>query len=100
MSNRTRPCASTCFDICANSMHLVSILSLRNEFPLRDWAQRFLIGLSVRRTATLSPQRCLNKSFKQWMRLIWFALELRVILATDKIRMIAQLDQFSERAIR
>src|SRR2546430_14196532 len=35
----------TCFDICANSMHLVSILSLRNEFPLRDSAQRFLIGL-------------------------------------------------------
>jgi hypothetical protein len=34
------------------------------------------------------------------MRLIWFALELRVILATDEIRVIAQLNQFGEGAIR
>jgi hypothetical protein len=33
------------------------------------------------------------------MRFVWFALELGVILATNKIRMIAQLDQFGQRAI-
>jgi len=33
------------------------------------------------------------------MRLVWFAFEFRVILAANKIRMIAQLDQFRQRAI-
>src|SRR5262249_26700079 len=90
----------TCFDICASSMPSVSTLSLRNEFPLGGSARRFLIGSSGRRTASLPRQRCLNKSFKQWVRLIWFGLKFRVILATDKIRMISQLDQFGEGAIR
>ena len=34
----------------------------------------------------------LNKSFKQRMRLVRFALEFGVILAADKVGMIAKLD--------
>jgi hypothetical protein len=59
-----------------------------------------LIGLSARRTASLSLQAGLNKSFEQRMGFVWFALKLGVILAANKIRMIAKLDQFRERAIR
>ena len=39
------------------------------------------------------------KSAEQRMRLVRFALEFRVILAGEKIRMIAQLDQFREGSI-
>jgi hypothetical protein len=41
----------------------------------------------------------LNKSFEERMRFVGFALEFGVILAADKIRVIAQLNQFGERAI-
>jgi hypothetical protein len=33
------------------------------------------------------------------MRLVGFTLKFGMILAADKIRMIAKLDQFSERAV-
>jgi hypothetical protein len=42
----------------------------------------------------------LNKSFEERVRFVWFALKLGVILAADKVRVIAQLDQFGERAVR
>jgi hypothetical protein len=42
----------------------------------------------------------LNKSSEKRMRLVRLALEFGVILARQKIRVIAQLDQFGERAIR
>jgi len=41
----------------------------------------------------------LNKSFEERVRFVWFALELGVILAANKIGLIAQLDQFCERAV-
>jgi hypothetical protein len=50
--------------------------------------------------ASLSRQTCLDESFEQRVRLVRFALKFGMILAADKIRMIAQLDQFSERVIR
>jgi hypothetical protein len=54
----------------------------------------------MRRTASLSPETCLNESFEQQVGFVWSALKFWVILAADKIRMIAKLDQFSEGAIR
>jgi hypothetical protein len=33
------------------------------------------------------------------VRFVWFALEFGMVLAADEIRMIAQLNQFGERAI-
>jgi len=42
----------------------------------------------------------MNKSFKERVRFVWLALEFGVILAANKIRVIAQLDQFGEGAIR
>jgi hypothetical protein len=54
----------------------------------------------VRHAVSLSPKTRLDESFEQRMGLIWFALKLGVILAADKIRMAAKLDQFSEGAIR
>jgi len=41
-----------------------------------------------------------NESFEERVRFVWFALKFRVILAAEKIRVIAQLDQLSERAVR
>ena len=41
----------------------------------------------------------LDKAFEERMRLVRFALELGVILAGQKIRMVLQLDQFRECAI-
>jgi hypothetical protein len=41
----------------------------------------------------------LNKSFEERVRFVWLALEFGVILAANKIRVIAQLDQFGEGAI-
>src|SRR5206468_4754759 len=84
---------------CANSINPVSILSLRNEFPLGGSVLRFLIGSSVRRTTSLSREACLNKYFEERVRFVWFALEFGMVLAADEIRVIAQLNQFGERAI-
>src|SRR5205807_4215465 len=101
-SAKNKTCArpqQICFAICASSMRSVSILSLRNEFPLWGSVPRFLIGSSVRRTTSLSRQACLNKSFEERVRFVWFALEFGMILAADEIRVIAQLNQFGERAI-
>jgi len=42
----------------------------------------------------------LNKSFEKGMWFVRFALKLGMILAGDEIRMVAQLDQLRERAIR
>src|SRR5438270_1253566 len=47
----------------------------------------------------LMCQRSLDKPFEQRVRLIWFALKFGVILASQKIGVIAQLDQLGERAI-
>jgi hypothetical protein len=49
--------------------------------------------------ASLSRQTRLNESFEQRMGFVWFALKLGVILAANKIRMIAKFDQFRERAV-
>jgi hypothetical protein len=54
----------------------------------------------VHRTTSLSREACLNKSFEERVRFVWFALEFGMILAANKIRVIAELDQFSEGAIR
>jgi hypothetical protein len=54
----------------------------------------------VRRTASLVPQTRLNEAFEQRMRFVWFTFKFGVILAADKIGMIAKLDQFSESAVR
>jgi hypothetical protein len=42
----------------------------------------------------------LNKSFEERVRFVWLALEFGMILTANKIRVIAQLDQFGEGAIR
>ena len=42
----------------------------------------------------------LNESFEERVRLVRFALKLGVILAGKEIRMIAQLDQLGQRAVR
>src|SRR5439155_23689818 len=47
----------------------------------------------------LMRQCSLNKPFEQRVRLIWFALKFGVILASQKIGVISQLDQLGERAI-
>jgi hypothetical protein len=41
----------------------------------------------------------LNKSFEERMRFVGFALKFRMILTTNKVGVIAQLDQFGERAV-
>jgi hypothetical protein len=41
----------------------------------------------------------LNESFEERVRFVWFALEFGMVLTADEIRVIAQLNQFSERAI-
>jgi len=41
----------------------------------------------------------LNKYFEERVRFVRLALEFGVILTANKIRVIAQLDQFGERAI-
>jgi len=41
----------------------------------------------------------LNESFEERVRLIWFALEFGMILAAEKVRVVAQLDQFREGAV-
>ena len=40
----------------------------------------------------LEREAGLNKAFEEWMRFVRFALEFRVILAADKIRVITKLD--------
>jgi hypothetical protein len=40
-----------------------------------------------------------NKGFEKRVRLVWFALKFRVILAADEIGVIAKLDQFRECAV-
>jgi len=40
-----------------------------------------------------------DKSFEKRMRLVRFALKFGVILTTNKVGVIAQLDQFSECAV-
>jgi hypothetical protein len=47
----------------------------------------------------LMRQCSLDKPFEQRVRLIWFALKFGVILASQKIGVISQLDQLGERAI-
>ena len=47
----------------------------------------------------LMRQAGLNESLEERMRLVRFALKFGVILAGEEIRMIAQLDQFRERAV-
>src|SRR6267142_6992380 len=47
----------------------------------------------------LMCQCSLDKPFEQRVRLIWFALKFGVILASQKIGMISQLNQLGERAI-
>src|SRR5437762_3469994 len=47
----------------------------------------------------LMCQCSLDKPFEQRVRLIWFALKFGVILASQKIGVISQLDQLGERAI-
>jgi hypothetical protein len=42
----------------------------------------------------------LNKSFEQRVRLVWFALEFGMILAANKVRVIAQLDQLGQGTVR
>ena len=44
-------------------------------------------------------QAGLDEALEERMRLVRLALKFGVILAGEKVRMIAQLDQFSERAI-
>jgi len=41
----------------------------------------------------------LNESFEKRVRFVGLALKLRMILASEKIRMAAQLDQLRERTI-
>ena len=42
----------------------------------------------------------LDEAFEKGVRLVRFALEFRMILAGQEIRVIPQLDQFRERAVR
>ncbi len=44
-------------------------------------------------------QTGLNKASEKRMRLVRFALEFRMILAGQKVRMIPQLNQLGERAV-
>ena len=44
-------------------------------------------------------QTGLNESFEERMRLVGLALKFRMILASEKIRMIAQLYQFRQSAV-
>jgi hypothetical protein len=41
----------------------------------------------------------MDKSFEKWMRFVWFALEFRVILATNEIGVITKLDQLGQRSV-
>src|SRR5437867_4525030 len=77
----------------------MSILSLQNEFLARGSGRRFSIGWNARRTLRLTSERGLDEPFEKRMRLVRFALKLRVILAADKVGVIAQLDQFGEAAV-
>ena len=72
-------------------MRSMSILSLQNEFLIRDWAPRFSIGCSGLRTILIREAR-LNKSFEERVGLVRLALKFGVILAADKIRMIAKFN--------
>jgi hypothetical protein len=42
----------------------------------------------------------LDETLEEWMRLIRLALKFRVILATDEVGMIAELNQFGQCPIR
>jgi hypothetical protein len=44
-------------------------------------------------------QTGLNESSEKRMRLVWLALKLRMILAGEEVRVIAQFNQLRERAI-
>src|SRR5438270_14066043 len=88
------------FVICASSTRSMSILSLQNEFLIRNSGLRFWIGCSARLTFRIECETSFNESFEQRMRLVRLALKLGVILAADKIWMIAKLDQFGERSVR
>jgi len=41
----------------------------------------------------------MDKSFEKRMRFVRLALEFRVILATNEIRVITKLDQFGQRSV-
>jgi hypothetical protein len=42
----------------------------------------------------------LNEAFEERVRLVRFALEFRMVLAGEEIRVIAQLDQLGQRTVR
>src|SRR5262249_16753594 len=88
-----------CLAAYESSTSWMSILSLQSEFLLTDWARRFSIAWSARRT-TLIFETGVNESLEKWMRSIRFALEFRVILATNEIRVITKLDQLGQRSVR
>ena len=56
-------------------------------------------GLSERRLPFMR-QAGFDEAFEKRVRLVWLALKFRVILAGEKIGVIAQLDQLRERAVR
>ena len=78
----------------------MSILSLQNEFLLRDSGLRFWIGCSARLTLRIKRQARLNEAFEERMRLVRLALKFRVILAADEIRMITELDELGQCPVR
>src|SRR5881398_2533772 len=88
------------FAICASSTSSMSILSLQNEFLIRDSGLRFWIGCSARLALGIKRETSFNESFEQRMRLVRLTLKLGVILAAHEIRMIAKLDQFGQRSVR
>src|SRR5437660_8403421 len=85
------------FVICASSTSSMSILSLQNEFLIRDSGLRFWIVYSARLTLRIKRETSFNESFEQRMRLVRLTLKLGVILAADEIWVIAKLDQFGQR---
>src|SRR2546430_10071944 len=71
----------------------MSILSLQNEFLLRDSGLRFWIGCSARLTLRIKRQARLNEAFEERMRLVRLALKFRGILGADGTRMITELHE-------
>src|SRR5437762_1076206 len=86
-----------CFAICASWTPSTAFLSLRSAFQRPVLALRSMTDFAG--PLPLMRETRLNETFEKRMRLVRLALKLGVILAGEKVRMVAQLNQFGERSI-